>query len=85
MGQEGITVSEETVSMMEIVGEGAKNVMAPVSYTHLDVYKRQGRYRAQLGSTMTAYFLGKVCLAKHLEPAIGIARGMPGEQVVLPL
>ena len=29
-----------------------------------------GRYRAQFGSTMTAYFLGKVCLAKHLEPAI---------------
>ena len=29
-----------------------------------------GRYRAQLGSSMTAYFLGKVCMAKHLEPAI---------------
>ena len=41
-----------------------------VSYTHLDVYKRQGRYRAQLGSSMTAYFLGKVRMAKHLEPAI---------------
>ena len=29
-----------------------------------------GRYNAQIGNTMTAYFLGKVCLAKHLEPAI---------------
>ena len=29
-----------------------------------------GRYKTQLGNTMTAYFLGKVCLAKHLELAI---------------
>ena len=29
-----------------------------------------GRYNAQVGNTMTAYFLGKVCLAKHLEPTI---------------
>ena len=29
-----------------------------------------GRYNAHVGNTMTAYFLGKVCLAKHLEPTI---------------
>ena len=29
-----------------------------------------GRYKPQVGSSMTAYFLGKVCMAKHLEPAI---------------
>ena len=27
-------------------------------------------YKQQVGSSMTAYFLGKVCMAKHLEPAI---------------
>ena len=29
-----------------------------------------GHYKPQVGSSMTAYFLGKVCMAKHLEPAI---------------
>ena len=53
----------------------------PVSYTHLDVYKRQvqniirddichGRYDHSIGQTPTAYFLGKVCVAKYLDPKI---------------
>ena len=29
-----------------------------------------GRYEASRGSTLTAYFLGKVCLARNLEPRI---------------
>ena len=29
-----------------------------------------GRYKPHIGNSMTAYFLGKVCMAKHLEPAI---------------
>ena len=29
-----------------------------------------GHYKQQVGSSMTACFLGKVCMAKHLEPAI---------------
>ena len=31
-----------------------------------------GRYNAHIGTTLTAYFLGKVCLAKHLEPNIPV-------------
>ena len=47
-------------------------VIQPVSYTHLDVYKRQGlgRYDLQGKQTPTAYFLGKINIARHLEPAI---------------
>ena len=54
-----------------------------VSYTHLDVYKRQdisnGRYETQGGHTLTSYFLGKVCLARNLEPKI------PEESLVIQL
>ena len=59
-----------------------------VSYTHLDVYKRQdkywseatqhavrnnisnGRFDPYLGQSPTAYFLGKVSIARNLEPNI---------------
>ena len=29
-----------------------------------------GHYKPQVGSSMTAYFLAKVCMAKHWDPAI---------------
>ena len=38
-----------------------------------------GRYESQSGQTLTSYFLGKVCLARNLEPRI------PEESLVIQL
>ena len=38
-----------------------------------------GRYKSQAGHTLTSYFLGKVCLARNLEPKI------PEESLVIQL
>ena len=40
----GIEAEATDIYASEINREGYKSVAKPVSYTHLDVYKRQGKY-----------------------------------------
>ena len=68
---------------MKPVAVAASAGLSPVSYTHLDVYKRQTRYMKRGGRVYITIFPDKPITKKPAETRMGSGKGNPEEWVAV--